>query len=877
MRTRHTFDLLDRIVEVRDALERTSFKAVYDLAGRRLRIETLDAGVATAVFDAVGNAVETRDAKGALRVCRFDALNRMTALWARDAAGLPMRCRQRIVHGDSAEAGLTAAAAGEANLLGRRYKQYDEAGLLTIARYDFKGNRVERTRRVIQDAWIITALSATPPAPFSVDWQPSGGTTLAALEAALLDGRTYRVTETFDALNRPIVIRCPEDVDGHRRELRPSYDRAGLLERVHVDDDEIVAYIAYDAGGSRVLVAYGNGVVTRYAHDPVSGRLRRYRAQRCDRPAAWTFRPRDASTAPARAANVLQDVGVEWDLAGNVTRIADRTPGCGIPPRRDALDRDFAYDAAYRLVEASGRACAAMPANPWDPGPRCQDPTLTRASTEHFTYDLVGNLLRLDRSGAAARSMPLVVGTNRIASLTIGATVLSCQHDANGNLLRDDASRHYAWNHDDRLVAFRVQASSGPVSVAAQYLYDDAGTRVQRVVRKQGGEVEVTMAIDGLFEHRRVFGAGTSAAQTIVHVTDDATRVAELRKGDALPHDETPAVAFHLSDPLASTAVTIDGAGSWLRREEYTPYGECSFGGYRSKRFRFGGKERDAETGCTYVGRRYYAPWTCRWISVDEVSRESPERGVNPYAYAAGRPTVLIDPDGRNPVAVEAAAVVVLLGIIVVGTVWTVQRAQVKPRRRMAPSFSSSSDDPPPVAVAPRTEHSAPAPTYTTTAPPPMPSTPPKPAEAPPSPTFVTLPPKPMPAPSGKPALDPKPPQPYINPICPIGPIVYARTGFEDHHIFPQTFRDDFARIGIDIDDWTITMKAEKHRQLHNKQMWNQEWERFFQKKFRSPREAAQGAMELAMRLLVEEKLAHRKAHPFHKPNEKPKPLIFTN
>ena len=46
----------------------------------------------------------------------------------------------------------------------------------------------------------------------------------------------------------------------------------------------------------------------------------------------------------------------------------------------------------------------------------------------------------------------------------------------------------------------------------AHYLYDAAGQRVKKLVRKQGGQVEVTHYIDGAFEHHR--WGGSAPART---------------------------------------------------------------------------------------------------------------------------------------------------------------------------------------------------------------------------------------------------------------------------------------------------------------------------------------------------------------------------
>jgi hypothetical protein len=64
---------------------------------------------------------------------------------------------------------------------------------------------------------------------FRIDWQPPGGTTLESHAGAVLDATVYRTSITYDALNRPKLMRYPQDVEGNRKALRPHYNRAGAL------------------------------------------------------------------------------------------------------------------------------------------------------------------------------------------------------------------------------------------------------------------------------------------------------------------------------------------------------------------------------------------------------------------------------------------------------------------------------------------------------------------------------------------------------------------------------------------------------------------------------------------------------------------------
>jgi RHS repeat-associated protein len=640
--TSSVYDVRGNLISATDPLKRRASRHVYDLANRALRTEQLDAGLRRMVLDAAGNVVEQHDAKGALMLRVFDAANRPTHLWARDGAGQALTLRERIIYGDSQDSGLSAEQAVAANLLGKPYKHHDEAGSLAFEAYDFKGNMLEKARRVIGDGEILSVFKPAPPnwqvKAFRVNWQPPSGTTLEAYASKLLDPTVYRTSLSYDALNRLKSMRYPQDVAGARKELRPHYNWAGALEHVEMDGTTYVERIAYNARGQRTLIAYGNGVMTRHAYDLQTFRLARMRTERYTKPNALTYRP---------AAAPLQDLGYGYDLAGNLLELRDRTPGSGVAAKPNSLDRAFNYDPLYRLLSATGRECDVPQPAPWNPGPRCVDVTKTRAYTQTYQYDPAGNLGRLQHTatgGSFTRALALAPNANRLATMTVGSTSYAYAYDPGGNLVRETSSRHFEWDHSDRMRVYRTQVGDSEPTVHVHYLYDASGQRVKKLVRKSG-QTEVTVYIEGIFEHQRVIKAGGVQENNSLHVMDNQNRISVVRVGAPFPNDATPAVTYHLGDHLGSSNLVIDAAGSWTNREEYTPYGETSFGGFARKRYRFTGKERDEESGLYYHGARYYAPWLGRWVSCDPGGMVD---GLNLYAYARNNPMGLVDPTGTQ-------------------------------------------------------------------------------------------------------------------------------------------------------------------------------------------------------------------------------------
>ncbi len=642
VRTR--YDARGNAVAVIDPLGRTVVSRVHDLTGserqppRLLREDSMDSGTRRIVFDASGSEIERRDSKGALTVQAYDNANRPTHLWARDAPALPITLRQRLVYGDAAS--LTDAASR--NLIGHLYQHFDEAGLMQIEAFDFKGNILRQRRQVLSDAELLSRSNGATFTPYQVDWERRA-------QRDALDPQVYQTDMLFDAHNRVRHATMPEDVAGDRKELVPSFARNGALEALRLSSqggtvaETIVEHIAHNARGQRTLIAYGNGLMTRYAYDSGTFQIARMRSERYTQESTLDFVP---------AGGLLQEVAYERDLVGNITRLLDRSPGSGIPNSllgSDALDRVFGYDAFYRLISATGREhdLRNPSSDPWldEMLPTNQDATRTRAYTRTFEYDDADSLVDCrhatpDAAGPFRRRLVMDPASNRCTQAIQGST-FAHTFDANGNLLTEGTSRHFHWSHSDRLLAFRIQAGAGPASIEAVYAYDATGSRVRKVVRRQDGSVASVTYIGNGFEHVR----RDDAQNTMLHAWDSLTRIMSRRIGPALAGDESPATQYVLEDQIHNSSVVLDGGGAFIRREEFYPYGGTSFGGFARKRYRFTGKERDEESGLGYHRARYYAPSLARWISPDPAGTVD---GLNLYRYGQNNPLRFFDDSGNS-------------------------------------------------------------------------------------------------------------------------------------------------------------------------------------------------------------------------------------
>ena len=112
-------------------------------------------------------------------------------------------------------------------------------------------------------------------------------------------------------------------------------------------------------------------------------------------------------------------------------------------------------------------------------------------------------------------------------------------------------------------------------------------------------------------------------------------------QGDVLAY---PTTCGNGCQPLATLVLggANAAANAFISREEFAAYGSTTFGSYARKRYRFAGKELDEESGLSYFGARYYAPWLARWTSADPAG---PIDGPNLYAYARDNPVTKRDLD----------------------------------------------------------------------------------------------------------------------------------------------------------------------------------------------------------------------------------------
>jgi RHS repeat-associated protein len=287
---------------------------------------------------------------------------------------------------------------------------------------------------------------------------------------------------------------------------------------------------------------------------------------------------------------------------------------------------------------------------------------------EFYTYDEVGNILLFDHkadNGNWIRNYKynedslIETGrkSNRLSATTVSGATANYKYDEHGNMTRmphfadhaDPGQPNMNWDSMDKLQM--VDKGNG---CKVYYVYDAADQRVRKVIEQNGAPKEERIYFEGFEVYHKYNGSNTLERETL-HVMDDKQRIAlvEMRTLDTAGDDPAPQqlIRYQLGNHLGSASLELNESANIISYEEYYPYGSTSYQAVDksikadAKRYRYTGKERDEETGFTYHGARYYAPWMGRWMSCDPAGLVD---GTNLYKYASNSPASLHDPTGNE-------------------------------------------------------------------------------------------------------------------------------------------------------------------------------------------------------------------------------------
>ena len=651
---RNVFDALDRLVMRYD----------YDMLGNRIHQASMETGERWMLNDVTGKPLHAFDSRGHRMRTTYDPLRRPADTFLTEGAN-PEIVVGRTVYGE------TQPNPEVANLRSKPFQVFDQAGVITSDLYSFKGNRL-RVRRQLAAEYAA-----------NLNWAA----------AVPLEADIFTTTTSFDALDRPVELRHPDNST-----IRAQFNEASLLERVEINLrgeqqngqpvwTTFVADIDYNAKGQRTNIVYGNNAATVYEYDPLTFQLTHLTTQRD----SVTF-PGDCPQPPTLGwpgCNV-QNLSYTYDPAGNVTHIRDDAQQVVyFQNRRVEPSADYTYDASYRLIEATGRehlgqAGGTPITHSYNDVPRIgvllatSDGFAMGRYLERYTYDRAGNIGEMAHRGTnpvnpgwtrtylydELSQLEALRRSNRLTSTSIGVTTTETYstagngYDAHGNMLRLPQLQEIQWDFKDQMRMSRRQAVNGTDAdgVARQgertwYVYDASGQRVRKVTELAGGQIrDQRIYLDGFEIYRR--GGGNPLVRETLHVMDNQQRIAMVETRTLGNENGVPErlIRFQHDNHIGSACLELDHQAQIISYEEYTPFGSTSYQAVRSqtetpKRYRFGGKERDEESGLNYHSARYCVTWLGRWLNPDPLGIKD---GLNVYAYSRNNPIRFSDPSGTE-------------------------------------------------------------------------------------------------------------------------------------------------------------------------------------------------------------------------------------
>ncbi|VVO17094.1 hypothetical protein PS689_03926 [Pseudomonas fluorescens] len=602
--TQCIFDNAGRLVITRDPRlfgtpETATQTQVFSLSGKTLLTLHVDSGWQVRLAGEAGQLLNSWDGRCLERQGDYDDLLRPIAITEQG------RVVERFGYG--------AADASEHNQCNQVIRHDDPAGSRFMADYGVSGAVLDEAQSFLLE-------------PVSPDWPLAESGRDALLESDRLHTR-----RTVNALGEVLE---QTDVCGNVQRFHQTV--AGQLKSMELTQSDVtqtlVSDLRYNALNQVEQETAGNGVISRYAYDPHTGRLNELLATSADGVA-------------------VQKLTYAYDPVGNVLEI-EGAAHLNNNPCVDPVSH-YTYDTLYQLIEAKGfevkTGFSHGPALP-DMQNLPPDPNQVSNYTQTYDYDAAGNLLTMHHVGAQNFTRTMRVATDSNRSLPEGEvhTGFADSFDANGNLLQLVRGQSLSWDVRNQLQQIiTVQRESG-LSDQERYIYDGQGQRMRKIHSAQASGrtlinevrylpgLEIRTTADGEILHVITAQAGRNGVR-VLHW--------EAGKPNGIANDQ---VRYSLTDHLGSSTLELDQQGGLISQESYYPFGGTAWWAGRSaveakyKTVRYSGKERDA-SGLYYYGLRYYAPCLQRWISPDPAGDVD---GLNLFSFVKNSPVGHIDPAG---------------------------------------------------------------------------------------------------------------------------------------------------------------------------------------------------------------------------------------
>ena len=440
-------------------------------------------------------------------------------------------------------------------------------------------------------------------------------------------GSIFRtIASTYDAASQLTGMSDPDSAYTY------TYDGMGRLQTVSnagtPTAPTVVLSYTYDANGNVQTVSETlNGTlssVTTYAYDPLNR-------------VAWLTQS-GAGVQTKRVEYAYNEVGQTatvqrfTDLAG--TQLVATTIYTYDPLNRlgqlqhqgsngsAIAGYDFGYDAASRITRITD--IDGITDYGYDETNQLVGADSSYRTDESYSYDANGN-----RTNAGYQT-----GVN---NQLLSDGVYTYSYDDEGNLktrtkIGTSEVRTFTWDYRNRLVGVTDQFGTMATSTVS-YIYDVLDRRIAKSVNGSGTQ----FVYDG----------------DNVILEFNGTTIPSMRYLQGLGVDQTLAqegngqTSWMLTDHLGTVRDLVNNSGSVVNHFTYNSFGQVlnSTAGGVDTRYKYMGREFDAETGLYYYRARYFDASVGKFIGQDPIGFSAGDSNL--YRYVGNSPLMATDPSGK--------------------------------------------------------------------------------------------------------------------------------------------------------------------------------------------------------------------------------------
>ena len=607
-----TYDSLDRPVRQTDAAGNVT-RYAYDIAGNLSSVTDPLNQVVRYQYDARRRTVSESDAANNVTRFKYDVVDRLSSL--QDARGN----KTSYVY-DS---------------LGRLTKSTDPLGKSTTYKFDKADQLLEMTDRtgrvtkfrynelgeLVSENWLNADLSTANAIQYTYD---------AIGQLAQANDGFSSMVYTRDLLNRVTREQMAGPNGIPTTFLDSTYDSVGNRLTLHDTINSVVGATntwAYDSRNRvKQLIQTGPGIalkrvdfgrnalgqmtaISRFADAagqvPVAATA--YTYDTLQRPTSITHR--------SAASVVINSFSYQYDTGSRITRITDIDGAT-----------NYTYDSRDQLIGANH----ADVSNP----------------DETYAYDATGN-----RTASSLHGVGYKTGVgNRLDS----DGTYNYSYDHVGNMVRrvtivSGAFREFAYDHRNRLVQVSDRpGAAGATTQIVKYTYDLMNRRIAMNVDKTP-----TDAIDGVITYFVYDGQDVIADLIDSDGSGPDSAVKSMRYLHGPAVDQVLAqessngdVEGMLTDHLGTVRDLISSSDQMVNHIKYDSYGNVisESNPALKTRYKYSGREFDAETELQYNRARYYDAAIGRFISEDPIGFAGGDANI--YRYVSNIPIDSTDPNG---------------------------------------------------------------------------------------------------------------------------------------------------------------------------------------------------------------------------------------